>query len=108
MAVCGYIFRAVLVVGVIAVSSNIGAQAARSDWLQADEATVRVSPSSFLALPPEVRVELERHRCKVPQPADTGRLQNVISGKFTGSAALDWAVLCTDRWLGLSWSRHEL
>jgi hypothetical protein len=93
--VCSRIFRAGLVLGVIAGSSNIGAQAARSDWLQADEATVRVSPSSFPAMPPEVRVELERRRCKVPQPSDTGRLQNVISGKFTGSAALDWAILCS-------------
>jgi hypothetical protein len=92
---CGRIFRAALVLGVIAGSSNFGAQASRGDWLQADEAIVRLNPSFFPALPAEVRVELERRRCKVPQPVDVGQLQNVISGKFTGPRALDWSVLCS-------------
>jgi hypothetical protein len=95
VAVCGRIFRAGLVLGVIAGSSNIGAQAARGDWQQADEATVRLSPGSFPALPSEVRGELERRGCKIPQPANAGQLQNVISGKFTGTTVLDWAVLCS-------------
>jgi hypothetical protein len=92
---CHCIFRAGLVLWAVAGSPSIGGQATRANWLRADEATVRLSPSAFPALPSEVRAELERRGCKVPQPANAGQPQNVISGRFTSATASDWAVLCS-------------
>jgi hypothetical protein len=57
----------------------------------------RVSPAQFLAAPVNVRDELLRRGCLIPQ--DTGRtgLRNVIHGSFSGRGANVWAALCSRR-----------
>ncbi len=55
--------------GLFLLASSVGnAQFTRDDWGRADEATVRLSPSTFLTLPSSVRTELERRECTIPQP----------------------------------------
>jgi hypothetical protein len=76
--------------------AGAAAQFTRDDWRRADEATVRLSPSTFRNLPAEVRTALERRGCTIPQPYDArGAEANVISGRFTSTGQTDWAVLCS-------------
>jgi len=65
------------------------------DWSSADVATTRLKPSEFAEVPIAIRTELERRGCTVPQPHGATRPTNVISGKFTSSAMMDWAALCS-------------
>jgi len=72
------------------------AQFTRDDWDRADEATVRLSPSTFPTLPSVVRTELEHRGCTIPQPyGERVQEMNVVSGKFTSTSETDWAVLCS-------------
>ena len=66
-----------------------------SDWENADARTVRLAPSEFPSLPAEVRAELERRRCTVPQPYGQDESVNVIHGEFTTAGERDIAVLCS-------------
>ncbi len=83
--------------GLFLLASSVGnAQFTRDDWGRADEATVRLSPSTFLTLPSSVRTELERRECTIPQPyGERVQEMNVVSGKFTSTGETDWAVLCS-------------
>jgi hypothetical protein len=42
-----------------------------------------------------VRDDLERRSCRIPQTPSGGRWQNIVTGRFTGARALDWAALCS-------------
>jgi hypothetical protein len=65
------------------------------DWDQANEATVRLGPSSFPSLPVSVRQDLERRGCTIPQVYAYKNPHNVIHGRFTISTEVDVAVLCS-------------
>jgi|SRR5882672_3085776 len=76
--------------------------APQSRWEQADLAIRRLAPSAFPELPPGIRSALEARRCTIPQPGEDelapaarNHSQNVISGRFHQTEALDWAVLCS-------------
>ena len=56
---------------------------------------VRLRPSAFDNLPAQLRVELERHQCTIPQLYGDGKPHNVISGAFIRKGTRDWAVLCS-------------
>ena len=72
------------------------AQFTRDDWGRADQATVRLSPSTFPILPSAVRTELEHRGCTIPQPyGELVHEMNVVSGKFESIRETDWAVLCS-------------
>jgi hypothetical protein len=76
--------------------SSLEAQFTRDDWNQANEATVRLSPSAFPNLPAGVRTELEHRGCTVPQPwSERVQNVNVISGEFTSAGQKEWVVLCS-------------
>src|SRR5689334_18492660 len=61
----------------------------------ADRQVVRLSPAAFPELPKNLRAELQRRGCKIPQlPMVRGR-QNVIKGQFAKPGQTDWAVLCS-------------
>jgi len=75
--------------------SVVAGQLSPADWSRADAATVRLVPSAFSNLPPSVRSAMEQRRCTVPQPVDSGRPRNVISGHFTDAKSTGWAVLCS-------------
>lgn len=65
------------------------------DFAAAEKAIVRLPPSAFSALPAPIVQELERRRCRVPQPADAREPRNVIQGEFAHPGQTDWAVLCS-------------
>ncbi len=74
------------------------AQFTRDDWGRADEATVRLSPSTFQSLPSAVRIELEHRGCTIPQPyGERVPEMNVVSGKFVSIRETDWAALGSRR-----------
>jgi hypothetical protein len=85
-----------LLVSCLRASSIIEAQLTRADWRRADEMVVRLNPSDFPNLPPELRTELEHRGCTIPQPYNAGgQKKNVITGAFTSPVQNDWAVLCS-------------
>jgi len=55
----------------------------------------RLAPSAFPELPANIRRELERRGCTVPQVSADKKPQNVIKGEFTRKEQTDWAVLCS-------------
>ena len=50
-------------------------------------------PSAFPELPKNIRADLERRKCKVPQLIHEKKV-NVIQGEFARRGQTDWAVLC--------------
>lgn len=74
----------------------------RGNPLDMDDAAqepFRLPPSAFPRLPREIRDELTRRGCTIPQ-AGHPKLHrppphNVITGKFQKSGQTDWAVLCS-------------
>jgi hypothetical protein len=71
------------------------AQIPASSWENADRQVVRLSPKAFPELPSNLRADLERRGCTIPQvPMIDGR-QNVIKGEFSKTGQTDWAVLCS-------------
>ena len=107
---------AVLVAILACVSKPMVTQ---SRW-QSDLAIRRLPPSAFPELSPAIRSALETRHCTIPQPTEDEvapaiwhHSQNVISGRFHQSEALDWAVLCSRDFLcdhhnstdARSWSR---
>lgn len=71
------------------------AQVPQRSWENANRQTVRLPPKAFPELPSNVRAELERRGCTIPQvPMINGR-QNVIKGEFSKPGQTDWAVLCS-------------
>jgi hypothetical protein len=67
------------------------------DWERADRETERLPPAAFPSLPPDIRTDLERRGCTIPQPFGGGDPRNVISGAFTRAGDVDWAILCSVR-----------
>lgn len=65
------------------------------EWTRADEATTRLAPAGFVNLPPDVRGDLERRHCTVPQPFTARSPENAIGGRFLSATGTDWAVLCS-------------
>jgi hypothetical protein len=55
----------------------------------------RLAPSAFPELPANIRQELERRGCTIPQVWADKKPQNVIKGEFTRRGQTDWAVLCS-------------
>jgi hypothetical protein len=70
-----------------------------SSWETADRQVVRLSPKAFPELPSNLRAELERRGCTIPQvPPQISMIkgrQNVIKGEFSKTGQTDWAVLCS-------------
>src|SRR6266850_1103498 len=62
---------------------------------EADLQVTRLPPSAFPELPANIRRELERRGCTIPQVRADKKPQNVIKGVFTRKGQTDWAVLCS-------------
>ncbi len=56
---------------------------------------VRLSPQEFVELPQNLRVDLEKCGCLIPQVFGIEKKHNVISGEFNQKGKKDWAVLCS-------------
>jgi hypothetical protein len=83
-----------LLVAVI-LASAISPGLAQDRWAAADQATVRLAPAAFPALPPTIRTALEERGCTVPQVYDNPRPHNVVRGSLRSAGSVDWAVLCS-------------
>jgi len=78
----------------VAVGANAQVPAA-PEWDHADQATVRLGPSSFPGLSDLLRRDLERRGCTIPQVHSYGTPHNIIRGRLTTSTDEDVAVLCS-------------
>jgi hypothetical protein len=67
----------------------------RGKIVQADRHLTRLPPSAFPELPTNIKRELERRGCTIPQVPPDKKPKNVIKGEFTGKGRADWAVLCS-------------
>jgi hypothetical protein len=66
-----------------------------ADWSAADSATVRLSPTAFPELPPDIVRALLARGCRIPQEWGVEKPHNVIRGEFARRGQTDWAVLCS-------------
>lgn len=62
---------------------------------EADLRILRLPPSAFPELPKNLRQDLERRRCTIPQVWVIKKPHNVIKGQFVRAGQIDWAVLCS-------------
>jgi hypothetical protein len=53
-----------------------------------------LSPAAFPELPKNIRADLQKRRCRIPQIFEDKRRANVIHGEFAKPGQTDWAVLC--------------
>ena len=51
-------------------------------------------PAAFPELPKNIRADLERRHCKIPQLFQEKKKVNVIHGQFSRPGQMDWAVIC--------------
>jgi len=65
------------------------------DWAEFDRTVLRLLPSQFLPLPRQIRSELQRRGCTIPQAGDETKPHNVVRGRFVKPEEWDWAVLCS-------------
>jgi hypothetical protein len=64
-------------------------------WDRADSAIVRLAPTAFPELPPDIRADLVRRGCRIPQTYLSERPHNVVAGHITQAERQDWAILCS-------------
>jgi hypothetical protein len=80
----------------VLIASALASESAVSqNWEQADAATVRLKPAAFASLSSQVRQELERRGCVVPQSYSESVPHNIVRGRFTSGTQTDIAVLCS-------------
>jgi hypothetical protein len=75
----------------------VPAQAGDATLADSLRAVLRLPPAAFPQLPRAVRRALVARGCTIPQSAWAAGPHNVVSGRFTGAARRDWAVLCARR-----------
>lgn len=63
--------------------------------IETDLQVTRLTPSAIPKLPANIKGELERRGCTIPQELTGKKPQNVINGEFTRKGQIDWAVLCS-------------
>ena len=71
------------------------ASADSHDLDKADKNTIRLVPEAFPELPDPIVRDLKKRRCSVPQPWESSRPSNVVSGEFKVPGQTDWAILCS-------------
>ena len=80
---------------VITATLGLVARGSPQDFDTADLATKRLAPAMFGSLPIDIRRDLEKRGCTIPQAFTASRPGNVISGRFYSAGKADWAVLCS-------------
>lgn len=90
----------VLLVLFILPATAFGEEKELNKWEVADRATVRLSPEELPALPENIKRELKKRGCTIPQPFPEAfppaTTHNVIHGEFFMPGQTDWAVLCSE------------
>jgi len=87
--------RHALAIGAVVMMPTLAMSQSRADFARADSAVVRLAPAAFPALPVEVRRDLDRRGCRVPQSYLDSLPHNVVHGAITATGRADWAVLCS-------------
>ena len=65
-------------------------------WIAKTESEIkRLSPNDFPGLPSNIRRDLIKRECTIPQVGGNSRPHNVVSGYFQRPSRTDWAVLCS-------------
>ena len=84
----------------VAAPTHAAAQA--SPWAAVDTTRLLLRPSAYPKLPSDVRADLDRRGCRIPQASgpDVSRSEqshpnNVLVGAFAGRRTRDWVVLCS-------------
>ena len=78
-----------------AIAPSQPSQELTGKFREADLQVTRLGPSAFPELPRNIRRELERRGCTIPQIWEERKPHNVIKGEFTHKGQIDWAVLCS-------------
>lgn len=78
-----------------AIPTLQGSAVAQWDWDAANNRVLRLTPSAFSELPSNLKKDLERRECTIPQTFISTQPHNVISGSFARNGQIDWAVLCS-------------
>lgn len=84
-------------VGVLVILMGVGAAPAEAQepWDAAERQIRRLPADSFPGLPDEVRSEMRRLDCAVPQGSDLQHPHNILMGSFADVSQNDWAFLCS-------------
>ena len=94
-----YRYRRLALIAIVCSTAGISlarpSQEPVTRFREADLQVTRLAPSAFPELPANIRRELERRGCTVPQVSADKKPQNVIKGEFTRKGQTDWAVLCS-------------
>lgn len=77
------------------MAAAAGEASAQDKWDVAEQEMRRLPPDSFPGLPENVREEMRRRHCTVPQGSDLEHPHNVIAGRFAAADQVDWAFLCS-------------
>ncbi|HAH33145.1 MAG TPA: hypothetical protein DCL44_12605 [Elusimicrobia bacterium] len=64
-------------------------------WDMANARVKRLSPTVFSGLPANIKKELSKRQCTIPQIFISTQPHNVIQGEFNKKGQKDWAVLCS-------------
>ncbi len=78
-----------------AIAPSQPSQEPTEKFREADLQVTRLGPSAFPELPMNIRRELERRGCTIPQVWEDRKPHNVIKGEFIRKGQIDWAVLCS-------------
>lgn len=77
------------------VETKTQAETKSDPFVEAKKEIVRLPPSAFPQLPPEIRGQLEAKGCLIPQSFEGPEPHNVIRGEFGQEGQIDWAALCS-------------
>lgn len=76
-------------------AAQLPAQLKEADWARADASISRLDPRTFKGVPMAIRSALAKRGCTIPQPTGSQRARNIVSGHFTQTMRMEWAVLCS-------------
>ena len=81
----------------LAVMSHAQETFSSDEWDRADKEVVRLAPEAFDELPRQVKKELDRRQCTIPQVSGEwgDDRHNVVRGRFKRPDQIDIAVLCS-------------
>ena len=78
-----------------AIAPSQPSQELTEKFREADLQVTRLGPSAFPELPRNIRRELERRGCTIPQVWEDRKPHNVIKGEFIRKGQIDWTVICS-------------
>jgi len=87
--------RSPIAVLIVAAATALADARSAGDRQAANTEIVRLEPGAFKALTADIRADLERRRCSIPQTYLNGGPHNVVRGRFTSARQMDIALLCS-------------